>query len=264
VKLLIIVTSRPSNWTRRKAIRETWGHFAQLNAIRFTFLVGISTAEDQNLIDSEDLVFGDIIQGNFIDTYENLTLKTASMLEWVRDYCPEARHILKTDDDMYVNIPLLLEFADKHINDKKVIFGHLAKKWKPVRNVKSKYYVDPIQFPDRILPDFCTGPAYLITNDTVSILLEETLKSRFLRLEDVLVTGVVASKLGINRINVPEFKNTFPTKNLNPCILEKTITFHDIEPNKLYEYWATVRTKGLQCRGKLFTEFLSSQGKASG
>ncbi len=43
------------------------------------------------------------------DTYHNLTLKTVMGLKWASIFCPQAKFVLKTDDDIYVNLPLLLD-----------------------------------------------------------------------------------------------------------------------------------------------------------
>ena len=37
----------------------------------------------------------------------NLTIKSVMGLKWSAIFCPQARHVLKTDDDIFVNVPLL-------------------------------------------------------------------------------------------------------------------------------------------------------------
>jgi hypothetical protein len=76
---------------KRKAIRETWGHFALMNDVRMMFFAGQTGEQEQQYIDDENLTYGDITQGNFTDHYDNLTIKTVSMLQWVKDYCPQVR-----------------------------------------------------------------------------------------------------------------------------------------------------------------------------
>ena len=48
---------------------------------------------------------------HFQDSYHNLTLKTVMGLKWMSIFCPHAKFILKTDDDIYVNVPLLTSTA---------------------------------------------------------------------------------------------------------------------------------------------------------
>ena len=34
-------------------------------------------------------------------------------LKWMSIFCPKAKYVLKTDDDIFVNIPLLIEALEK-------------------------------------------------------------------------------------------------------------------------------------------------------
>ena len=90
---------------------------------------------------------------------------------------------------MFINVPRLLQFIERHHADHRAIYGRLAKKWKPIRNRKSKYYVSPAQYGPAIFPQFCTGPAYLITGDVVRELYGGALNHTYLKLEDVYTTG---------------------------------------------------------------------------
>lgn len=57
-------------------------------AIKILFLVGQTLDNDtQNRIFNESELYGDMIQESFIDSYNNLTLKTIMMLKWVNDNC---------------------------------------------------------------------------------------------------------------------------------------------------------------------------------
>ena len=46
----------------------------------------------------------DLVQEEFVDTYDNLTLKTVAGLRWVSLYCSRARYVLKIDDHVFVNL----------------------------------------------------------------------------------------------------------------------------------------------------------------
>ena len=35
------------------------------------------------------------------------------LLKWVKTHCPQVTFVLKTDDDMFVNIPALVGFLDR-------------------------------------------------------------------------------------------------------------------------------------------------------
>ncbi|CAH2084334.1 unnamed protein product [Euphydryas editha] len=81
---------------------------------KLVFLLGLPSQENdteiQEKIEEEVDKYGDVIQEGFIDSYNNLTLKSIMMLKWVTNNCNESvRYILKTDDDMYVNVPQLVQ-----------------------------------------------------------------------------------------------------------------------------------------------------------
>lgn len=236
LKLLIAITSAPSHEAARMAIRQTWGHFAERRDVAIAFMLGSTSNSSVNeKIEKEHYLYGDIIRGKFIDTYDNLTLKTISMLEWVDNYCPKVAFVLKTDDDMYINVNRLLAFIDKHKPDQRAIYGRLAKKWKPIRNKKSKYYISPQQYKPAVFPDFTTGPAYLFPAKLAKELYTAALNHTYFKLEDVFVTGIVANGLKIKRVHVPEFLNK--RVSLTPCSVQKGISIHMVKGGEQYDLW---------------------------
>lgn len=185
---------------------------------------GLNEAERtvQRVLGREHGRYGDLVQCQSRDTYTNLTLKSIAALEWIREYCPTARYLLKTDDDMFIDIRRLLRFIDKveteaaastsasgthpippinvdpnetfDTDDDKfessysprydielspTIWGRLAHGWRPIRQHNSKYYVSRAQYAGRVYPDFCTGPAYLMTRSAVIPLYEGALGRDF-------------------------------------------------------------------------------------
>lgn len=247
LRLLIVITSAPTHKDSRLAIRQTWGHYGIRRDISIAFLLGATsnTVQDEEL-SAENYMYGDIIRGRFIDSYNNLTLKTISMLEWVDRYCPHVSFVLKTDDDMFINVPKLLQFIEKHHNDKRTIYGRLAKKWKPIRNRKSKYYVSPQQYFPTTFPHFTTGPAYLFTADIVHELYAKSLNQTYLKLEDVYTTGIVAQQLNIKRIQVNEFLNRRIA--FNQCNIKKAISLHMIKANEQFDLWKKLLDTNAKCK----------------
>jgi beta-1,3-galactosyltransferase 1 len=82
--------------------------------LRLGFLLGdTDSLEMQNQVMDESSKYGDVIQEGFLDTYNNLTLKSVMLLKWVRSHCRHARYVMKTDDDMFVNLPRLISFLQE-------------------------------------------------------------------------------------------------------------------------------------------------------
>jgi hypothetical protein len=59
-------------------------------------------------LESENDRHHDLLQGSFRDTYRNMTYKHVMALKWVLYFCPGVRYVLKTDDDTFVNTPVLI------------------------------------------------------------------------------------------------------------------------------------------------------------
>ena len=55
------------------------------------------------------LITGDIIQENFLDSYNNLTLKSIFILKYIKNNCKnKVQYVLKCDDDTFINVPNLI------------------------------------------------------------------------------------------------------------------------------------------------------------
>lgn len=92
-------------------------HFDPPVRIKFLFLLGQSSntnnTELQSKIDDESVLHGDIIQESFIDSYNNLTLKSIMLLKWVVSNCADNGKILKSFSTVFqtlytINLVLLM------------------------------------------------------------------------------------------------------------------------------------------------------------
>lgn len=248
LKVLVLITTAPDHEKHRTAVRQTWGHFSLRKDVVMAFVIGRTTNFNvQSNIDKENELFGDIIQANFIDHYSNLTLKTVSMFEWIKTYCSESHFVLKTDDDMFINMPLLLSFIESKANEDHVMYGRMAKGWKPVRNKKSKYFIDTKTYSKSKYPDFLTGPAYLFTSDVVDDIYQKALDTTFFVLEDVLLTGIVGESLRIRRIGDSRFRNE-KIKLTDTCGLLKTISIHMVKYEEQFDIYKRTLDGKAKCK----------------
>nr|XP_053620243.1 beta-1,3-galactosyltransferase 9-like [Plodia interpunctella] len=241
LQLIIFVATAPSHFQQRHAIRMTWGHIHP--KIPVAFFIGIPPDSIRPQILNESLHYKDIVIGRYCDTYENLALKSLSMLEWLNMYCPLVERMLKSDDDMFINIPRLLKFIEitKRRNIKKTIWGKLLVDSEPVRFKGLKNFVPVEQFPDEVFPDYLAGGAYLMTTDITRDLFTAAIEAPFIKPEDVFITGILASKLHIKKVNVYAFFN----KKIkgNPCKMVRFISAHDYTSTELINIWRELATK---------------------
>lgn len=157
--LMIIVSSRPTNFANRMLIRNTWGR--SVDSTKVVFLIGEprNTTVAQKVL-NESLVYGDIVQGNFGDAYRNMTYKHVMGLKWVAHHCPMAKYVLKTDDDMVVNSHALRKFLAKELSPwgaRGLITCQVLVHAQVQRSSKSKWKVTPTEFSAQFYPTYCAG-----------------------------------------------------------------------------------------------------------
>jgi beta-1,3-galactosyltransferase 1 len=92
----------------------------------------------QELVEEESLQYSDIIQEGFVDSYNNLTLKSVMMLKWVTTNCQSVWYIMKTDDDMFVNINNLVSLL-KVRNMSNLLVGALICGARPISDTQNKW-----------------------------------------------------------------------------------------------------------------------------
>ena len=122
VFLLIYVHTAIDHHKRRNVIRQTWGDVTLYDVrVRVVFFLGSppditskeNRTEAQNLLHFEADEYGDIVQEDFIDTYHNLTYKGVAALKWIVNSCRRAKFVLKTDDDIFVNMFMLIRHLSR-------------------------------------------------------------------------------------------------------------------------------------------------------
>lgn len=109
IYIVAYVHTSPDHYRRRVVIRQTWGSASNYDFnLRVLFVMGRSSNSPsgqaiQHAVEFESEQYGDIIQEDFLDSYHNLTYKGIAALKWIDEYCSQARWVLKTDDDIFVN-----------------------------------------------------------------------------------------------------------------------------------------------------------------
>ncbi|XP_072048894.1 beta-1,3-galactosyltransferase 1-like [Amphiura filiformis] len=209
VFLLLIILTAPIERMRRDIIRETWGKLTHTDIlgkrVAFVFLLGVSESPwVETDIKKENKQYKDICKENFIDSYNNLTLKTLMGLRWTVNFCKEAKFVLKIDSDMIPNLPNLV----KHLNDytynlEPLFEGHLHPNYAPIRNGQNKerkWNVDKSEYPYPLYPPYVNGPSYLISSDLLPLILTVSAHVKYFRFEDVYM-GMIMNVIGVNPKN---------------------------------------------------------------
>ena len=69
----------------------------------------------QRRLEEESSQHGDLVQGDFLDTYHNLSYKAVMGNLWVAEFCSQAEFVVKTDDDMYVDLYEVQTLTRRHL-----------------------------------------------------------------------------------------------------------------------------------------------------
>ncbi|XP_046736300.1 beta-1,3-galactosyltransferase 5-like [Diprion similis] len=195
--IVALIHTAPKNYAKRMIIRETWGK--KIYGIMVFFFVGMST-EFQCKLEEEDKTYGDIVQGNFIDSYRNLTYKHVMDLKWAKYHCPDVKYVLKLDDDVFVNTPAVLAFLARNMlpwGENRVMRCNPASSTVPQRKAGDKWMVTKKEYPGKTYPAYCLGWVIFYTLDTVSLLYEEAQCTPYFWIDDVHISGIVAKKVNL-------------------------------------------------------------------
>ena len=140
--------------------------------------------------------FQDILQGDFVDSYDNLTLKTLLILKTMSEIAPcrRAHYLLKCDIDVFVNVPRLVAELQKYKSQLRNILGYTLPPGLVYRN--GKYAITVDEYPLKRYPRYSAGPAYVISNDLSYELFKTSEYVPFFRIKDVYVTGILPALKG--------------------------------------------------------------------
>lgn len=211
IALVTMVHTAVPNQDARNEIRQTWGYPGLINAnTRLVFLLGeTKTNEDQDLIEEENLKYKDIVQGGFLDTYQNMTYKNIMGKLWVSQFCKQAEFVVRADDDTYVDLYSVFFLAQKYqqtddYKDGRFLLGPV-KKWNPVQR-DGKWAVTKEEFPDSTYPDYCNGCFYVFNPSTAARLVNRAKTRKFFWIDDVFVTGFLREDLNITFVDTNKYQ----------------------------------------------------------
>lgn len=264
VHLLMVVKSVIEQHDRREAVRKTWGkeHTVDGKKIKTLFLLGTpTTGKDtknlQKLIEYEDLIYGDILQWDFMDTFFNLTLKEVNFLKWFDIYCSGVQFIFKGDDDVFVNTQNLLELIGFKVEERKeadLFVGDTISKAIPIRNRQSKYYI-PKELYDKPYPPYVGGGGFLMSSQLARRLFVVSEDLELYPIDDVFL-GMCLQKLHLTPEMHPGFRTFGITRrrvspmNSEPCFYKNLIVVHKLSAQELLRMWSVVHDHELICAQK--------------
>ena len=268
--LIALIDSQPKDGGVRQSIRNTWCKelVVQGEAIRCVFVLGTPALEYtalKNKLDLEEKTYGDIIQANFMESYQNLTLKIIFGLKWMTEHFQSAKYFFKGDSDVFVNFNNIVEYIKKHqrvakannlfyLGNKMVGSTHFSPT-NAEHRFYSRYFVSDNLFKGRYYPPYCSGGGYVMSMDVVPGLFSAALSTSIINIEDAFM-GLLAKKVGLYATHHPGFMNYGIFENrLDTCILKDPSTMvvhHGIDsPGIIHKIWEKFSNNSKQCTNKI-------------
>ena len=248
--IITYIHSAPKNLKKRQTIRQTWASGTNFRSenVQIVFIMGqVSDRDVMESVKMEWDLYGDIVQEDFVDSYHNLTYKALAGLKWVSTFCGHATYVLKTDDDIFVNIFALLKYIHSTVEPS---YGKtnliLCNQWihmKVMRDKRSKWYIPKEDFSPDYFPPYCSGSAYLMSSDVTEKMYRLSLTTPFFWVDDYYITGLLVHKLNLThrRYNSAYVLNpSVVLEKFNSDKDHKYVFFHTHKLQMMFSFWTSV------------------------
>ncbi|XP_045737825.1 beta-1,3-galactosyltransferase 9 [Mirounga angustirostris] len=246
--LLSLIFSSPGNGTRRDLIRKTWGNVTSVQGhhILTLFALGMPVlVTTQQEIDKESHKNNDIIEGIFLDSSENQTLKIITMMQWAVTFCPNALFILKVDEEMFVNLPSLVDYLlnlKEHFED--IYLGRVIHQDTPNRDPNNQEFVPFSEYQEKYYPDYCSSEAFIMSQDVARMMYVVFKEVPIMVPADVFV-GICAKAIGLIPIHSSRFSGKKHIR-YNRCCYKFIFTSSETTDAEMPLAWKEI-SSGKEC-----------------
>lgn len=152
---------------------------------------------------------------------------------WALHNCHPS-YLLKTDDDCFVNVPLLLQFLWKYNPVPANLYAGRVRWSAPVvRDPNSRWYVSNLEYPRQRYSPYANGAGYIFSYDVLKKLIVFSDKIHFFPNEDAYV-GAVLNAAGIR----PTYSGRFVTQPgpWQTCNFLYLFVIHRVKASRQSEY----------------------------
>ncbi|KAM9820919.1 beta-1,3-galactosyltransferase 9 [Neosynchiropus ocellatus] len=237
--------------SQRDAVRRTWANQTDVKGfpVRVLFFLGSAhTSADQEALVEESAHYGDMIQGH-VSTDSSIhgqTQRTILALRWIIAFCPVARFVLFTQDSVFVNLPAIGGFLlALHRHPEDLYLGRVIQREYPDRNPSSSGYMPASLYPDKYLPEYCEGTAYVVSQDVVRKVYIASLDVGAPVPADVFV-GFCARKAGVAPTHSARFSGEKHFR-YNVCCYRHLFSSAGMKSEELAKVWEDLKTNDGGC-----------------
>ncbi len=217
--IFIYVFTSVKSFAKRQLIRETWANKSLLD-FNLVFIIGKYLKENATitkLLEIEQNKYNDLVQGNFIDSYRNLSYKSLVAWKWIKNNCDQASFVLKLDDDILLNTFKLKNILDTNFFHDSMSNSFICRTFYRagvIRSENSKWFANYSEYnlnlynnvtkSDSEYPTYCVGVAVILTTDIISRLYMKALEIKMFWIDDVYV-GILGNYINAQFKNIDNF-----------------------------------------------------------
>jgi len=166
-----------------------------------------------------------------VDTYRNLSYKSMFGYLWASTFCKQADFVIKTDDDMFIDLFQVYHITRPYLTSEEYRRSSffLCPRWagaKPQRDPNDKYFVSKEDFAGSEYPPYCWGWMYVTSPGTAARLLEAAKVNKFMWLEDIWITGILAEKVNISHNSIMNLVSLRRPGMLFVKSVQNPVTYH--------------------------------------
>ncbi|XP_050226262.1 beta-1,3-galactosyltransferase GALT1-like [Mercurialis annua] len=220
--LFIGVFSTANNFERRMAVRRTWMQYPAVKTgeVAVRFFVGLHKNQMVNEQLWDELkTYGDIQLMPFVDYYSLITWKTVAICTFGSEVI-SAKNVMKTDDDAFVRVDEVIASLKRTNVSHGLLYGLINYNAQPHRDLSSKWYISPEEWPESSYPPWAHGPGYVVSYDIAKAVYKKHKKGqlKMFKLEDVAMgmwiaemqkEGLQVSYVNDNRVCIEGCKNGY-------------------------------------------------------
>ena len=197
---ILYVYTRPKNIKTRKFIRHTFGNEKTFYKYKLVtvFIIGRKSGENWKLLPKNIIEeynkYGDLVVGDFIENYRNLSWKGLTALNYIRSYCQNARFVIKADDDSILDTKGILELLNiTYRNRTRFLIGKVRSRGHPrwCEVEKHRWCVSKNEYSKGKYPRYLYGMGFVFSADLVSDMYNQALTLPVHPVDDIYMTGIL-------------------------------------------------------------------------
>lgn len=244
--LLTLVFSSTTNVSQRDAIRTTWGNQTRVRGfpLRVLFFLGSAdtSAAQQALVKESDR-YRDVVQSR---SPRGPTERTVLALRWLIAFCPLARFVVLTQDSVFLNLPALGGYLlSLHRHPEDLYLGRVIQRDPPNRDPHSAGFLPLSLYPEKYLPEYCEGTAYVLSQDVVRKVYVASSAVRVPVPADVFV-GMCAHRAGVAPTHSARFSGERHVR-YNTCCYSYLFSSAGMRTGQMEAVWADLRQQSQGC-----------------